>query len=282
MARVGSLPNLIIIGARKCATTSLHYYLGLHPEIAMSREKELHFFVAEGNWPRGVGWYRSNFVGEARVHGEASTSYTMFPQYGGVAETMHSVVPEAKLIYLVRDPIERIISDYIHDVAKGEEVRQIAEALRDIEASPYVARSRYAMQLERYMDYFPWSNIMVLASEELHDHRRETLKEVFRFMEVDDRFYSLKFSRLRHPSDGKRRKTALGNRLARTSLMRSVERWPFDIREKIKAAMYFPFSRRIPRPTLEEDLRNALVNYLSDDTNRLRAYTGRGFQRWSV
>lgn len=282
MASRGTLPKLIIIGARKCGTTSLHYYLGLHPHIAMSREKELHFFLLERNWPQGIGWYRSNFVGEAQIHGEASTSYTMFPQYRGVPERMYSVVPEAKLIYVVRDPLERIVSDYIHDYARGKEHREIAEALADMEASPYVCRSRYYMQLERYLDFLPPRSILILAGEELYRHRRETMREVFRFLGVDDTFYSRKFSRLKHPSGGKRRKTVLGNLLARTPVMRAVERWPFAIREKVKAVVYFPFSRPIPRPTLDEHLREALVNYLRDDINRLRAYTGRGFEAWRM
>lgn len=282
MASVGTLPNLIIIGARKCATTSLHYYLSLHPHIAMSREKELHFFVAERNWPKGIGWYKSNFVGAAQIHGEASISYTMFPEFRGVPERMYSVVPGAKLIYIVRDPIERIISDYIHEVAQEREHREIAEALVDMEASPYVCRSRYAMQLAQYLDFFPPRSILILTSEELYGHRRETMKEVFRFLGVDDTFTSRRFSRLRHPSSSKRRKTALGNQWARTPLMRAVERWPFGLRERVKAAVYFPFSRPIPRPPLDERLREALVIHLRDDINQLRAYTGRAFEAWCV
>ncbi|MBC8255191.1 MAG: sulfotransferase domain-containing protein [Ardenticatenia bacterium] len=191
-------------------------------------------------------------------------------------------MPEAKLIYVVRDPLERIISDYTHDYARGKEHREIAEALVDMEASPYVCRSRYTMQLERYLDFFPPSSILILTSEELYRHRRDTMQEVFRFLEVDDTFYSPRFARLRHPSGGKRRKTALGSRLARTALMRAVERWPFGIREKVKAVVYFPFSRPIPRPTLDEHVWEVLANYLRDDINRLRAYTGRDFEAWCV
>jgi hypothetical protein len=61
--QAGTLPNLIIIGAMKGGTTSLHYYLNLHPQIWMSREKELYFFVSERNWNKGIEWYKSNFTG---------------------------------------------------------------------------------------------------------------------------------------------------------------------------------------------------------------------------
>jgi hypothetical protein len=66
------LPNLIIIGAMKCATTSLHYYLNLHPEILMSEEKQLDFFISELNWNKGIEWYESNFTDKAKIYGETS------------------------------------------------------------------------------------------------------------------------------------------------------------------------------------------------------------------
>jgi len=110
----GNLPNLIIIGAMKCATTSLHYYLNLHPQISMSEEKELDFFIHKNNWHKGIEWYKTNFTGNASVYGESSPNYTKYPFFNGVPERMHAVVPDAKLIYVVRDPIERIISHYIH------------------------------------------------------------------------------------------------------------------------------------------------------------------------
>ena len=70
------LPNLIIIGAMKCGTSALHRYLGLHPEISMSDEKELNFFIEGMNWEKGLAWYESMFTGKAKVHGESSPDYT--------------------------------------------------------------------------------------------------------------------------------------------------------------------------------------------------------------
>jgi len=67
----------------------------------MSWEKELHYFVFERNWPKGIEWYKSNFRGSARIHGEASPSYTNYPFFKGVAQRMHAILPEAKLIYIL-------------------------------------------------------------------------------------------------------------------------------------------------------------------------------------
>jgi hypothetical protein len=278
----GTLPNLIIIGAQKCGTTSLHYYLGLHPQVAMAREKELDFFVLEHNWHRGIAWYKSQFRGNAAVHGEASPRYTYYPSYQGVPVRMHRVVPKAKLIYILRDPIERIVSGYVHGLAHGVEHRTIVEALGDLEANRYVWRSQYYMQLAQYLRCFPQSQILILTLEDLQQHRRRVMRRIFGFLGVDDTFHSVWFSYVKHPSRRKRRLTDQGRRLAGTPLMRVVERWPFGLREKVKAVAYNPFSHSVPRPRLDGPLRQALMEYLSDDIDRLRACTGLAFADWCI
>lgn len=274
----GALPNLIIIGAMKCGTTSLHYYLKQHPQIWMSRQKELHFFVEERNWPKGVEWYRSHFKAGARIRGEASPAYTGHPFVVGAPERMHAVVPDAKLIYLVRDPIERIVSHYVHARFHGLESRPIDEALQDFEANRYVSRSQYAMQLAQYLKYFPAERILVLAREDLDRHRVETLQRVFRFLGVDERVRSWKFFRLLHRSDRKRPMNRLGAALARTPVMALVDRLPHNARW----LMVYPISRAPIRPVLDEPLRAALAAYLKDDVERLRALTGLSFPAWSL
>ena len=122
--REGALPNLIIIGGLKCGTTSLHHYLNLHPEIAMSRPKELNFFVSELNWPLGRDWYAGHFDRSARIRGESSPHYTNRPSFNGVPGRMHELLgSDVRLVYVVRDPIDRILSHYLHNVGGGYEDR---------------------------------------------------------------------------------------------------------------------------------------------------------------
>jgi hypothetical protein len=103
-----TLPNLIVIGAQKCGTSGLHYYLSLHPEVSMSTPKELNYFIAERNLPRGIEWYSRHFDPNARCRGEASPNYTAYPQHLGVPERIAAVVPDLRLVYIVSDPVERI------------------------------------------------------------------------------------------------------------------------------------------------------------------------------
>lgn len=197
-ARSGALPNLIVIGAMKCGTTALHRYLDLHPDIAMSEPKELNFFFGPeringdrgehaGNWHRGVGWYAAQFR-PAPVRGEASPGYTS-PSFPEAADRMARIVPEARLVYAVRDPIERAVSQYLHHRADGAERRPIEEALLD-PASQYLARSMYYARLEPYLTRFPRDRLLICAQENLLADRRATLRELYRFAGVDDSFWS--------------------------------------------------------------------------------------------
>lgn len=263
------LPNLLIIGAMKCATTSLHYYLGLHPDISMSREKELNFFICEGNWHKGLEWYKSHFTGEAKIHGESSPNYTNYPFSRGVPERVYSCVPEAKLIYIARDPIDRIISHYIHQYAVRRENRTLSEVLANPRENPYLFRSKYFMQLEQYLEYFPQCNVLVITQEDLYSHRRETLQKIFRFLDVDDSFHCQEFSTIRHRSSAKRRKNQIGLSLHRTLNGNIFERFPPNTRWLFEQLLYLPFSNKIERPVLNEGLTQRLLDYLASDIDRI-------------
>jgi hypothetical protein len=182
---VGRLPTFLVIGAPKGGTTSLFEYLRTHPEVHMPEGKELSFFVAELNWRRGVGWYRQQFAGAdgARAVGEASPTYAWYPSFSGVPSRIARVLPNVRLIYLVRHPIARMRSMYLHAVALGRERRPIARAL--LETPDYLDCSRYGMQLDQYRRHFPRDRLLVLRSEDLRESRGATLGRIFSFIGVD-------------------------------------------------------------------------------------------------
>jgi hypothetical protein len=214
-----SLPNLVIIGAMKCGTSALHRYLDLHPEIAMSEPKELNFFYGPdgpsgdawhpGNWHRGPEWYASHWPNGMPVRGESSPGYTS-PSHAGVAERMAALIPTARLIYLVRDPVGRALSQYRHHVADGTEGRSQEEALLD-PASQYVLRGQYFDRVRPFLEVFPRSRIAIISHEELLTERRMSLRALFAFLEVDVDFWSDGLNLLWHASN--RGETRLCTRL---------------------------------------------------------------------
>lgn len=192
--RHAELPNLIIVGGLKCGTTSIHHYLGLHPEVHMSRPKELNFFVEELNWDLGLDWYASRFDRRFPVRGESSPHYTNLPRFRGVPERIREHCPDARLIYMVRDPIKRILSHWVHATGAGYETRELLPTLSEPDSS-YIHRSMHWMQLRPYLELFDRSQIEVITQEELQGERTETMRRAFRFAGVDEGFTSEQFDR---------------------------------------------------------------------------------------
>jgi len=274
------LPNLVVIGAMKCATTSLHYYLGLHPEISMAAEKELHFFVAERNWSRGLAWYERQFAGRAAVHGESSTTYARFPHYSGVAARMHALLPGAKLVYIVRDPVDRALSHYVHECAAGREDRPLEEALRASSGNPYLDLSRYATQIEQYLPYYSRDRILILAAEDLGARRAETLRRAFGFLEVRETFHDPRFAAVKHASESKRRLSARGQRLAALPASALGQRVPPRLRRLAWRLLSHPFSSPMEATKVAPDLRRRLMDTLGADIERFHLLTGHPVDAW--
>ena len=228
------LPNLVIIGAMKSGTSSLHQYLNLHPQIHMSGYKELDFFIEEKNWQRGLDWYRSHFTTDTEIVGESSPNYTKYHIYPEVPARMHSFIPDAKLIYVLRHPIERIISHHFHLYVDRREHRKLNLALSNLEDNHYVKCSCYAMQIEQYLSYYPPAQILIVSSENLANKRIETLQNIFQFLEVDRTFLDPKFYQVFHKSSQKRRLTNFGDKIARLpSGMRAVKVMPKLMQEEV-------------------------------------------------
>jgi hypothetical protein len=182
-----TLPTFVVIGAMKAGTVSLSHYLDDHPDVFLGRGGrfgEPNFFVAENNWPRGRDWYESIFDGAdtAAAIGECSPSYTFAHVYRGVPERMAQLLPEARLVYVVRDPIARMQSMYMHQVSAGRERRRAEVALLD---DRYLGPSLYGLQLAAFLDHFDRSRVLVIASEVLRDRPREALSAVFDHVGVD-------------------------------------------------------------------------------------------------
>lgn len=278
-AERGALPNLIVIGAQKCGTSGLHYYLSLHPEVSMSRPKELNFFIEERAWPRGLDWYRGHFDPAANVRGETSPNYTAFPQHKGVPERMHSILPDAKLIYTVRDPLERIAAHWVHNYAKRREKGDLAATLTHPNTS-YVARSRYAMQLERFLAFYERDQVLVLDQADLRYDRAATLRTIFDFLGVDADFTHPRFEQERHQTARKTRATRLATRLERIGRSRRGRLFPSGFWLILDDRL--PLRRQIKRPDVRGALPADVLATLRADSERLRELTGRDFPDWTI
>ncbi len=200
------LPDFLIIGAQKGGTTSLYAYLSAHPNIAPALEKEVHFF--DYNFSRGEAWYRAHFPtqlekwrGTFLMTGEASPYYLFHPR-----ATLHAkqIVPHAKLIVLLRNPVERAYSQYHHQVRLGLEELSFEEAIDQEPARlagefeklisddeyysfnyqnySYLARGMYADQLTRWFKFFPRQQFLILESQAFYAQPAPTLERALDFL----------------------------------------------------------------------------------------------------
>lgn len=180
-------PNFIVIGAARSGTTSLFQYLDPHPEVFMSQVKELNFFSNEKYWNKGFKWYESQFVGanqRTRAIGEASTSYTKAPFTKDVVKRIHDYNPDMKLIYVVRDPIDRYISHYMKRVQTGNETRTFNQTLENLENEACAWQGRYHYQIQKYLECFPQNQLLVFSISSMKTTPQTVMEDVYSFLGV--------------------------------------------------------------------------------------------------
>lgn len=208
-----ALPDFLIIGAQKGGTTSLYLYLAEHPHIGGARIKELNFF--DRNFQQGILWYRAQFptafhkryVESIRkqhyIIGEASPNYFFHPH---TPKRVAQILPQVKLIALLRNPVERAYSQYRHNVVRGYEKLSFEDAIAGEEERTreekakvmasenyyslsymrhsYLARGMYADQLERWFSLFPKDQLLLLRSEDLYTDPISAYKLTLAFLDV--------------------------------------------------------------------------------------------------
>lgn len=188
-------PNLIILGAQKSATTSLYHLLRRHPDIHMSYPvKEPGYYMGEDwaarYWKRHSREVRTReeifdhlmvkgIAGE-RLFGDASTYYTIGnnSRFRGVPARIRKESPDARFIYVVRNPLDRIVSNYLHSLRGGSTHCSLEQFLEQREGERAVLTSMYFYQLQAYLEYFPLDQILVLSFDDLLAQDADTLKAV--------------------------------------------------------------------------------------------------------
>jgi hypothetical protein len=175
-------PDFLVIGAMKCATSTLHEQLAGQPGIFMSQPKEPNFFSNDEIYSRGLGWYDSLFAGAAAsdLCGESSTHYTKLPTYPRTVERLRAALPQVKLIYVMRHPIDRLVSQYLHEYTERR-IRVPIDAALDAHPE-LIAYSRYSMQLEPFLAHYAPQNILPVFFERLVSQSQNELERICRFL----------------------------------------------------------------------------------------------------
>jgi hypothetical protein len=272
------LPTFLIIGAQKAGTTALWQYVRTHPQVFMPEEKEVAYFG--GAWSRGLAWYESFFAdaGDAVARGEAATDYSKCHRFR-VPERIKSLIPDVKLIYLLRHPLERMYSQYLYMRETGRETRPITQAF--LEDLDYLHTSRYAYQLERHLECFSREQILLLRSEDLLTNRLATVQRVFEFIGVDPSFVPPNIDR---PGNPTRRKDVAHPALERIRQRRLYRAIRAVTPEPLRLLYNRVTGRQLAVGALPalRDLEKRILDALRPDVERLRRYLGPDFDGWGL
>jgi hypothetical protein len=210
------------------------------------------------------------------VRGECSPNYTKRHLFDRVPERIASVCPDVKLIYLVRDPVERTLSHYHGSCLQGREDRTLDAAVAGGKQSNYVRTSCYHWQLHPYLNRFSAEDLLVLSTERLGAAPEATLRTVYRFLGVDPEVQSSRAGQRFNASSEKKRQDPWVRWLS--------EQVPQPLKDSLRP--YLPLhwlpGERVPRPTPAPEVRAHLEGILHPEAESLRALTGRDFEEWSV
>ncbi len=278
------LPDFLLIGAMKCGTTTLFRDLEAHPGVFMPDDKEPHALVDDAVLtPAGRAHYAALFkpARDDQLAGEASTGYTKIPWKTGAPERAKKVLrPDLKLLYIVRDPIARIVSHHYHQHAAGRTGPDIAETITSDER--LVGYTRYATQIEPWLDAYGDSAVRVLCFESFTADREGTMRGVFEWMGLDPELAGTDESASHNRSDGKMvapggLRGVLKSGAYQKYGRRMVPGW---LKDSARAALYKQAPARPAPPSAE--LVERLLDELWPEVERLTELLGLSEPMWSL
>ncbi len=275
----GRLPDFVVAGAAKGGTTSLFYYLQPHPQVWMPANKELHFF--SNHFDRGPEWLRAQFAGAGadQIVGEMTPEYLEHPH---AVERMATLIPAAKIVVILRHPVERAYSHYQMQRAKFS-VEDPFTRILDLEEqggaravplphAAYLRGGRYHEHIQRLLQHYPRSALLVLLMDDLEGDPATTYRQLCAHLGISSEPL---------PEN-------LGRRYNRTMPVRSklvrkvMVRYQLDKRLPKNIGQYLDYFNRNknPYPELDQATRRRLLDYYRDDTTALATFLNRDLSPW--
>lgn len=280
-------PEVYLIGAQKAGTTTLAHLLSQHPNICVAKTKEPHFFSTY--WDKGLGWYKTNFSNyENAICLDASTTYAMAPigvnnsrnktsKLKDVPQRIYSVNPNAKFIYLLREPVARIYSAYCYYVMNGREYKDFDLAIKN--EAFYLDVSNYYEQLALWLKYFPLDSFLLILFEDMKKDPLATVKKCCQFIGVDTEIQI----DIGEPKNQSRYINAVGRRANR--VFRELDYAGFGYMAPSKVRKFVNTvttnnNKSFPKLTAEQQA--SLREYFSESNRKLELLTGLCLDRWQI
>ena len=264
--------QFILIGAQKSGTTSLSHQLEQHPEIDFCYHKEPDFFSKNDNWKNEIAKYHALFSPMPdKISGEGSTTYTWLLEYPDTAQKIYEYNPEMKLIYIMRHPVERIISHYTHHLLKARTKYPLEREVFEIPT--YIDHSRYAIQLRLYKELFPATNMLLLLFEDYTKEPLETLYKIADFLGVDRSGFDNIDLKPQYQSIERTGDTMLKKILSPLAQLL----FPVKVRNALRKPFVYQLDKKIEA---SDELKKRLWRYVEDDVTALEKIMDRPLDIW--
>lgn len=292
------VPDFIIIGAAKAGTTTLYHYLTRHPSIFMSVPKEPTYFARDERFNRGEDWYLSLFqdAGADQLCGEASTNYTNWPLYPNTVTRMAELAPAAKLIYLMRHPVERAYSHYIQliqNIRADNPDYKFDKTFEEHIATDdsVIQSSNYMLQIEQFLARYSRDQMLFLIFEEFVKEPQASLLQVADFLGIDSDFDFIGKSEVKANLNRDKEYWLLRSRI--TDQLKSLpggrfiaDHLPKSARDQIYSWLkHLPQRKRIEAeyipPKMAQETRSKLLDYFELPNARLSEFLGRDLSSWN-
>lgn len=280
MRKSGVLPNFILVGVEKAASTWIYNCLHEHPEIFLPPHRsEVHFF--DRNFHKGIDFYKSFYkkYRQQRSAGDITPSYIQEPK---IASLIASYLPRAKILISLRNPVDRLFSDYFHFTR----IRQTQISFDEYSEHPqYLDKSLYYPKVKKYFDLFPEDQILIVIFERIKNNEVKFLQEIYRFLEVDEHFIPQNIYNKSNRYVNPRNIRVYREVMTLLTYLRHRHNWMLDffIESIKKTGLKKVLVKEESPPKIDLDKRKALSEFYKEDVKKLSQLTKINFhQYWNI
>ena len=269
--------DFMILGAQKCGTTTLFHALEAHPDLVGSSPKEPHFFCSAEDWREQVEEYHKHFAQkDGALYFEASTTYTFLPiRKPAIWDDLFAYNPNLKFIYVVRSPLDRIVSSYMHSFQIGTTDYPIEEAI--VKQRSFVDVTRYATQIRPYIETFGRDRVLLLDFDDLTGERQpSTLASIAAFLGVNGELFQSNERVHEHKSIGGRRR--IHHKFRNPGpVLRAIKKYAPPLWRKITDNRHRAFHQK---PLLNVDQKKMILRMLDLEIEEMERLMGKSLAKW--
>lgn len=274
--------DFMIIGAMKSGTTTLSKILSKHPEVCFCQEKEPHYFSKSPDWQEHLEEYKNLYKPtDNQICGEASTTYTCYPEFNkDTWQKLYDFNPKLKLIYIMRDPVERIVSHYMHNYLRGYTSEPFEKVI--FKNPTYINRTRYFVQIKPYIDLFGQEQVLLLTFEEFIANKKIILNQIANFLDIDPSEFGNFDEVHANISVGKAKKNVKIERLGKNPVVRAIKPlFPKSVIKMTIDILHNLTKRKLDvKPNVSESVRKGIYDLLILDVVELEKLIGREITEW--